>query len=83
MFDMMIDAGPKFYVVWSPTPYVTKVKVTDLEFLYLSLCFSFYNVCFCEAFDGLSHIWHGDRNWSKILFGTIPNPEGHKLRLFI
>ena len=23
MFDMMIDAGPKFYVVRSPTPYMT------------------------------------------------------------
>ena len=23
MFDMMIDAGPKFYVVQSPTPYMT------------------------------------------------------------
>ena len=23
MFDMMIDTGPKFYVVQSPTPYMT------------------------------------------------------------
>ena len=23
MFDIMIDAGPKFYVVQSPTPYMT------------------------------------------------------------
>ena len=38
------------------------------------LCLSFYNVCFCEAFDGLIHVWHGDRNWSKILYGTISNP---------
>ena len=30
MFDMMIDAGPKFYVVRSSTPYMT-FKVTDLE----------------------------------------------------
>ena len=60
-----------------------KVKVTDLEFLYWSLCLSFYNVCFCEAFDGLIHVWHGDRNWSKILDGTIPNPDGHRLRIFI
>ena len=37
-----------------------KVKVTDLEFLYSSLCLSFYNVRFCEAFDGLIHVWHGD-----------------------
>ena len=78
MFDMMIDAGPKFYVVRSPTTYMTEVKVTDLEFLYWSLYFSFYNVCFCE-FDGLIHVWHGDKNWSKILYDTIPNPEGHRL----
>ena len=60
-----------------------EVKITDLEFLYWSLCLSFYNVCFCEVFDGLIHVWHGDRNWSKILYGTIPNPEGHRLRIFI
>ena len=73
-----------------------KVKVTDLELfmlkfcvkvfrtlLFPKVCFKFYNVCFCEAFDGLIHVWHGDRNWSKILYGTIPNPEGHRLRIFI
>ena len=60
-----------------------EVKVTDLEFLYWSLCLNFNNVCFFEAFDGLIHVWHGDRNWSKILYGTIPNPEGHRLRTFI
>ena len=59
-----------------PDPvYDFKVKVTDLEFLYWSLCLSFYNVCFCEAYDGLIHIWHGDRNWSKILYGTIPTQK--------
>ena len=58
-----------------------EVKVMDLEFLYWSLCLSFYNVW--EAFDGFIHVWHSDRNWSKILFGTIPNPEGHILRIFI
>ena len=31
------------------------------------MCLSFYNFCFCEAFDGLIYVWHGDRNWSKIL----------------
>ena len=66
-----------------PTPiHDFKVKVTDLEFLYC-LFLSFYDVCFCEAFDGLVHVSHGDRNWSKILYGTIPNPEGHRLRIFI
>ena len=83
MFDMMIDAGPKFYVTIPNPVHDFKVKATDLEFLYWSLCLSFYNVCFCEAFDGLIHVWHGDRNWSKILYGTIPSPEGHRLRIFI
>ena len=32
----------------------------------------FYKVCFCEAFDGLIHVWHGDRNWSK--FYMVPFP---------
>ena len=52
-----------------PTLYIHdfKVKVTYLEFL----CLKFYNVRFCEAFHGLIHVWHGDRNWSKILYGTI------------
>ena len=33
MFGVMIDTGPKFYTVPSPPPYMTKVKVTDLELL--------------------------------------------------
>ena len=41
MLGMMIDAGPKFYVVRSPSPYMTKIKVTDLEFLYWSFVFKF------------------------------------------
>ena len=65
-----------------PNP-ILKVKVTELEFLYWSLCLSFYNFYFCEAVDGLIHVWHGDRNWSKVLYGTIPYPEGHRLRIFI
>ena len=32
MFGMMIDTGPEFYTVPSPTPiHDLKVKVTDLE----------------------------------------------------
>ena len=58
-----------------PNPYMTfKVKVTDLEFLYWRFVFKFLQCLFYEAFDGLVHVWHGDRNWSKILYGTIPNP---------
>ena len=48
MFDVMIDAGPKFYVVWSPTLYLTEVKVTDLKFLYWSLCLSFNKYVFVK-----------------------------------
>ena len=60
MFGMMIDAGPKFYVVdrcWSKilcsmipnAVYDFKVKVTDLEFLYYNfLQFQF----FLKAFNG-------------------------------
>ena len=56
-----------------PNPiHVFKVKVTDLEILIDVLCF--YNICFREASDGLIHVWHGDRNWSKMSYGTIPNP---------
>ena len=81
---MMIDAGPKFYVVQSPTPYMTfKVKVMDLEFLYWSLCLSFRNVCFCEAFDGLIYVWHGDRNWSKILYGTFQPRRSQTQNVYI
>ena len=52
-----------------------KVKVTGLECLYWSFVFKFLQCLFflCEAFDGLVHVWHGDRNWSKILYDTIPN----------
>ena len=52
-----------------------KVKITGLEFLYWSLYLSLYSVCFCEAFDGSIHVRNGDRNWSKILYGTIPNQK--------
>ena len=41
MYGMIIDAGPKFYVVWSQTLYMTKVKVMDLEFLYWNFVFKF------------------------------------------
>ena len=51
-----------------------KVKVMDLEFLYWSLCLSFYNVRFCEAFDGLIHVWHGDLIETGPKFYMVPFP---------
>ena len=50
------------------------VKVTDLEFLYWSLCLSFYNICFCEAFDGLIHVWHGYLIETGPKFYMVPFP---------
>ena len=71
----MIDAGPKNLCNMTSNPiHDFKVNFTNLEFLYWSFVLSFYNICFCKAVDGLIHVWHGDRNWSKILYGTIPNP---------
>ena len=50
MFGMVIETGPKFYMVPFPTQ-----KVTDSEFLYKSflinvLQFQFF--FFCKAFNG-------------------------------
>ena len=68
----MIDAGPKFYVVWSPTPYNHdfKVKVMDSEFLYWSFVFKFLQCLFlCFMFCMVIEI--GPKFF---LYGTIPNP---------
>ena len=51
MFGMVIETGPKFYMV----PFATQ-KVTDSEFLYKSfvinvLQFQFF---FCKAFNGFN-----------------------------
>ena len=71
MFRMMIDAGPKFYVVRSPTPYMTKVKVTDLQFcIAIFYKFSF----FLMPSMYFIHLWRDDRALSKILRSTIPIP---------
>ena len=40
MFGMMIDAGPKFYVVRSPTPYMT-LRSRSRTFCIEVLCLSF------------------------------------------
>ena len=53
MFGMVIETGPKFYMVPFPTQ-----KVTDSEFLYKSfvinvLQFQFF---FCKAFNGFYSI---------------------------
>ena len=54
MFGMMIETGPKLYVVSSATQCMTfKVKVTDLEFLYKSFVLIFFTISvFYRAFNG-------------------------------
>ena len=61
-----------------------KIKVTDFEVL----CLSFYNTCFCEAFYGLIHVWHGIETGPKfdtLLFPskymTSRSRSGHRLRM--
>ena len=34
----------------------------------------FYNFCFCEAFDGLIHVWHGDLTETGPKFYMVPFP---------
>ena len=53
MFGMMIDAGPKFYLVPSPPPYLDlKVKVTDLELLCECFTLKFLGSIISKLFDG-------------------------------
>ena len=48
MFDMVIETGPKFYIVPFPTQ-----KVTDSEFLYKSFVINVLQFqSFCKAFNG-------------------------------
>ena len=39
--------------------------------------FKFLSVCFCEAFDGLIHVWHGDliETGSKIYMVPFPTQK--------
>ena len=65
----MIDTSPKFYAV--PTPDL-KVKVTD-NCCVKVLCLMFMSV-FVKPLMDLIPVWQGDRNWSRIVCGAIPNP---------
>ena len=76
MFGMVIESGPKFYMVPFPTQ-----KVTDLEFLYKSfrinvLQFQF----FAKPSMDFIQLWRDDRALSKILCSTIPIPV-HDLKI--
>ena len=76
MFGMVIETGPKFYVVPFPTQ-----NVTDSEFLYKSFVMNVLQFHFFFAKPSMDFIqlWRDDRAWSKILCNTIPIPV-HDLR---
>ena len=76
MFGMVIETGPKFYMVLFPTQ-----KVTDSEFLYKSFVIMFYNFSF-SAKPSMDFIQfcRDDRALSKILCSTIPIPV-HDLKI--
>ena len=64
MFGMVIETGPKFYMVPFPIQ-----KVTDF------LWQMFYNFSFfAKPSVDFIHLWHDDRALSKILCSTIPIP---------
>ena len=76
MFGMVIETGPKFYMVPFPTQ-----KVTDSEFLYKSFVINILQFqFFCKAFNGFNQLWHDDRALSKNLCSTIPIPV-HDLKI--
>ena len=77
MFGMVIETGPKFYMVPFPTQ-----EVTDSEFLYKSFVINVLQFqFFCKAFI-MDFIQLGcdDRALSKTLCSTIPVPV-HDLKI--
>ena len=77
MFGMVIETGPKFYMVPFPTQ-----KVTDSEFLYERFVINVLQFQFFFAKPSMDFIqlWHDDRALSKILCSTIPIPV-HDLKI--
>ena len=77
MFGMVIETGPKFYMVPFPTQ-----KVTDSEFLYKRFVINVLQFQFFFAKPSMDFIqlWRDDRAFSKILCSTIPIPV-HDLKI--
>ena len=71
-FGMMIDAGPKFYVVRSPTLYMTLRSRSRTWNFCIAI---FYNFSFfLKPSMGFIQLWRDDRALSEILRNTIPIP---------
>ena len=77
MFGMVIETGPKFYMVPSQTQ-----KVTDSEFLYKSFVINVLQFQFFFAKPSMDFIqlWRDNRVLSEILCSTIPIPV-HDLKI--
>ena len=75
MFGMVIETGPKFYMVPFPTQ-----NVTDLEFLYKSFVINVLQFQFFLPSLQWIQLWHDNRALSKILCSTIPIPV-HDLKI--
>ena len=70
MFGMVIETGPKFYMVPFPTQ-----KVTDSEFLYKSFVINVLQFHFlAKPSMHFIQLWRDDRALSKTLCSTIPIP---------
>ena len=50
--------------VWCDDRYWSKILHSAIPTPILDFVLKFvFNVCFCEVFDGLIHVWHSDRNF--------------------
>ena len=76
----MIDAGPKFYLVRSPTPYMTLRSRSRTSNFCIAI---FYNFSFfAKPSMDFIHLWLDDRALSSILRSTIPIPvHGLKVKV--
>ena len=66
----MIDAGLKFYVVRSPTPYMTLRSRSRTKNFCIAIIYNFS--FFLKPSMDIIHLWRDDRALSKILRSTIP-----------
>ena len=72
MFGMMIDIGPKYYGVPSPSLYMTLRSRSRTFFMLKFYVKDFRTSLFPNPMMDLVHVWFDDRYWSKSFWGTIP-----------
>ena len=79
MLGMMINIGPKFYRVPSPSLYMT-LRSRSQDFYVKFYIKDVRTSLFTNPLTDLVHVLKDDRYWSKILRGTIPTPV-HDLKV--